>query len=406
MRSVPPPLRHRWAGLAVALLAGLVACSGSGSEDAAPTTPPDAPTSASPLADETTAPTTTGPDAPVFPGSRWDTADPADLGLDEAKLEEIAAKAEAAGSMCLLVARHGRIAAQWYWNGADEDTTQEVFSATKSFTSVLAGMAVADGVLDLDAPAADHIPAWQGTPAAAVTTRNLLRNDSGRYWDLATDYGQLVRSRDRSQFGIDLDQVHPPGEVWAYNNSAIQTLSEVLQDAFGQEPADYAEERLFAPIGMDDTVMTLDSAGNTLTFMGVSSTCGDMARLGLLMQRGGEWDGQQVVPAEWVAQSTGGPSTELTSAYGYLWWLNRPGRLVSPVQATTGRPGGDVAEGQLVPGAPEDMFWALGMGNQVIQVDPGSDTVVVRIGPVSVPAGAEPFTRADTARVVTEALLD
>jgi len=342
---------------------------------------------------------TTGEPA-VYPTASWTTGDPAEAGFDPARLEAIAAEAEQNQSNCLVVIRHGRLVAEWYWNGTDATSSQEVFSATKSVSSTLVGIAQADGALDVGDPASDYISEWGGTPSAEVTVENLLSNDSGRHWDLTTDYRDLVSAADRTGFAVGLTQDSPPGTTWAYNNAAIQTLDAVLTEATGQPAADYAAERLLGPLGMTQSEMTRDAAGNTNLFFGLHSTCQDMARFGYLFLRGGNWDGEQIVPEEWVEAATGQSSQELNAAYGYLWWLNRRGPLGSPMQATTGQAGGDVREGQLVPGAPADMFWARGLGGQIVQVDPGSDTVVVRLG------AGQAYDSADTAKVVTEALVD
>jgi CubicO group peptidase (beta-lactamase class C family) len=361
-------------------------------------------------------------DEVVFPGAEWARASDADeVGFDAAALEAIAADAEAAGSNCLLVTRGGEIAAEWYWNDTDAGSVQEVFSVTKSLTSTLVGIAQDDGALDVDDEASEYIDDWVGTESEDVTVANLVSNDSGREWSLEIDYGQLPGQPDLDGFATGLGQDAPPGETWAYNNSAIQTLDVVLREATGQDTHDFAAERVFAPIGMDDSLITTDDSGNTRTFMGLQSTCEDLARFGYLFLRGGEWDGTQVVSEEWVDAAVGQPSQELNSAYGYLWWLNRPGPQGGALQATAAEDdagdgaGGDEADGddsaeggigQLVSGAPDDMFFALGLGNQVVAVDPGSDTVVVRLGRFETPEGAKPFDAAATARVVTEALAD
>jgi CubicO group peptidase (beta-lactamase class C family) len=342
----------------------------------------------------------------VTPGVEWVTAEPEDMGFDRDALERIARAAEEGGSNCLLITRAGRLVAEWYWNVGEPERPQEVFSATKSFTSTLVGIAQDRGALRVEDPAATYLDEWASGPSAAVTVEDLLSNDSGRSWSLTQDYVELIRAPDRNEFALSLAQQHPPGEVWAYNNAAIQALDVVLERATGQRTSEFASEHLLQRIGMGDSEMTVDPAGNTLTFMGLQSTCRDMARFGHLFLQEGSWDEEQVVSREWVQRATQ-PSQELSAAYGYLWWLNRPGRLVDPTIATGG-PGaaGGVEEGQLVEGAPEDMYWARGLGGQMVQVDPGSQTVAVRLGPNAVPEGAEPFTDDALAGVVTEALVD
>jgi CubicO group peptidase (beta-lactamase class C family) len=350
-------------------------------------------------------------DAFVYPGVEWEEVDPAEAGFDPARLEQAAARAEETRSNCLLVTRQGRLVSEWYWNEGEPETPQEVFSATKSYGSTLVGIAQADGALDIDDPASEYIDEWVGTPSEDVTVRNLLSNDSGRHWDAATDYARLPFEQDTTGFGIGLDQADEPGTTWNYNNSAIQTLDAVLEEATGEDPAAFADERLLGPIGMDHSEMGHDPSGNTLIFMGLRSTCRDMARFGYLFLRNGAWDGEQVVPEDWVAEATGQASQELTSGYGLLWWLNRRGPVLGPLGAMSGPadPGEDVQEGQMAEGAPEDMYWALGLGGQVVSIDPGSETVVVRLGPPALGGGAGgtgAYGPGDAAQIVTEALVD
>jgi CubicO group peptidase (beta-lactamase class C family) len=344
--------------------------------------------------------------APV-PGTTWAKVKPAAAGLDAAVLDRIARTAEQGKSNCLVVVRGGRLAGEWSFRGSGPASTQEVFSATKSITSTLVGIAQDDGALRIDDPASRWIPQWRGTASAGVTVRDLLSNDSGRAWSPAIDYVQLITAPDRTAFAVALGQTSPPGTVWAYNNSAIQTLQRVLQAATGQDVRTFANRRLFGPLGMTATAMTTDRAGNAQTFMGVRSSCRDMARFGVLMLNRGRWGRRQVVSARWVQQATGRPSTKLNAAYGYLWWLNRKGHVAaSPLVATSLAQAQDpaVADGRLVPHAPSDLYWALGLGNQLVQVDPGSGTVVVRLGTGEPRPQPPTFGPAEASRVVTDAV--
>jgi CubicO group peptidase (beta-lactamase class C family) len=380
------------AGLAAALL--LAGCSDASSEpETAPSTSP------------TTAATPSSPSAQPAPATALPSAAPEELGFDPEVLDLLAQEAEDAGSTCLLVMRDGVVAGEWYWNDGAPDKPQEVFSVTKSVTSTLVGLAQADGDLDLADRAVDYIPEWAGTPSEDVTVRNLLSNDSGRFWSSETDYGTLLQARDRTSYAVGLEQADPPGEVWNYNNAAIQTLDRVIRTATGVATDAYAEEELFGPLGMADTRMTLDASGNsTQAFFGMQSTCPDLARFGLLFEQQGEWDGLQLLPRAWVNDAVGRSSQRLNAAYGLLWWVNREGPQLGPVEEG----GAATRTGQLVPGAPEDLYAALGFGGQVVMVDPGSGTVVVRLGTLG--TGASPtsgaYSLANAARVVTEALTE
>ncbi|MDX6621710.1 MAG: hypothetical protein QOK36_4096 [Gaiellales bacterium] len=340
------------------------------------------------------------------PGAQWQKVAPAAVGLDGAKLAQIAAVAKRGHSNCLVVVRHGELAGEWYFDGTGPNTTQDVYSATKSFASTLVGIAQDDGDLRIGDRASKWIERWTGTPSEAVTVRDLLSMDSGREWNVVTDYLSLLGAPDRTAFAIGLGQDAAPGMEWAYNNSAVQTLDRVLQKATGQSVQTFARTRILAPLGMAHTTMTTDKAGNAQLFSGMHSTCRDLARFGVLMLDKGRWHGTQIVSSRWVAQATARSSSKLNAAYGYLWWLNRHGVVASVTAATTLQAvaQGRMDVGRLVAGAPGSMYWALGLGDQLIQIDPASQTVVVRLGP-AVPIPASPsFGPVEASRVVTEAV--
>jgi CubicO group peptidase (beta-lactamase class C family) len=343
--------------------------------------------------------------SPANPGTTWQKVAPASVGLDSARLERIADRARRGKSNCLVVVRDGKLAGEWYFRGTRPDTTQDVFSATKSVAGTLIGMAQDDGDLRIADSAARWIPQWAGTPSQAVTVRDLLSMDSGRRWSPFTDYVRLLAARNRTDFAIGLGQEAVPGTVWAYNNSAVQTLDRVLENATGTRVVDFARRRLFAPLGMAHSSLSTDAAGNAQMFEGMRSTCRDLARFGVLMLDHGIWSGRQIVSRAWVKTATGVSSTVLNAGYGYLWWLNHKGLVASVLSATSLRGAQHAARGRLVPGAPHGMYWALGLGNQLIQVDPGTKTVVVRLGtadPLPVPPT---FGPAEASKVVTEAVV-
>src|SRR5690606_813855 len=98
-----------------------------------------------------------------------------------------------------------------------------------------------------------------------------------------------------------------------------------------------------------------------------------MARFGYLALREGQWKGEQIVPKNWIKQATH-PSTELNSAYGYMWWLNREGHVVEP-----SFPLRNEYDGKLLPDSNEQVFAAVGAFGQSILVDPKDEYVVVRL---------------------------
>jgi len=383
-RQSPLTRARRLAPVVVVAVALVAAACSSGDDEAS-----EAPT------------TTASPPAPTDAAAppSWAPIAPADAGFDPAALDALLADAEAAGSACVVVVRDGRVVVDEAWPAPTEP--REVFSITKSLTSVLVGIAAEQGHLAFDDPVSRYVPEWQGTPSEAVTIEHLLAGVSGRHWDLATDYGQMaLREPDKTDFAISLDQTDPPGTVWAYNNAAVQVLSRVLEAATGVDASTFAAQELFAPLGMERSELTRDPAGNPLTFMGLRSTCSDVARLGQLLLEGGRWGAERLLPDAYLEAATQ-PATELNAAYGWLWWVNGEGPIAGPTLATTGRPeAGPQPQGPLVSAAPSDAFWALGLHDQVLAVLPSEGIVAVRLG--SAPPPEAPFGVAQ----LTEGVLD
>lgn len=334
----------------------------------------------------------------------WPVAAPVEVDLRPRALRKAARTARRARSSCFAVFRDGQLAGEWNW-GTGRLKPRQVFSVTKSVASALVGIAVKDGALELDDPVSRYVPAWRGTDSEDVTVRNLLSNDSGRFWSEQTDYVDMLAAANRTRFAIGLEQEHEPGEVWAYNNAAIQVLDAVLREATGQPVEEFAQERLFDPLDMRHSVMTTDESRShgTQLFYGLQTTCLDLARFGRLYLDGGEVDGEQILPPDFVEESIGRSSTSLNAAYGFLWWLNRPGVLRGSTDEL-GPSGQPIARlrGQLAPGAPEDLYAALGLGGQVLMVDPGSDTIVVRLSKDLRTPDSYGFT--DAAKVITDAV--
>jgi CubicO group peptidase (beta-lactamase class C family) len=112
-----------------------------------------------------------------------------------------------------------------------------------------------------------------------------------------------------------------------------------------------------------------------------------------------------VVSSSWVTQATARSSTTLNAGYGYLWWLNHEGVIEDVLAATSRQQARHSARGRLVPGAPNDMYWALGLGNQLVQIDPGTRTVVVRLGTADPIPFPPTFGPSEASTVVTEAVV-
>jgi CubicO group peptidase (beta-lactamase class C family) len=276
-----------------------------------------------------------------------------------------------------LLLRGGRIIASW----GDTRRVDMTFSVTKSYLGLLAGLAVADGLIaDLDVPVGRsvHDGGFEGPHNGAVTWRHLLQQTSEWEGTLfgksdRIDRNRVVGSEPRGRLGGTKGEaraLQPPGSFWEYNDVRVNRLSLALLRRFGRALPKVFEERIARPLGCSSDWSWRGYRTSMVALHGeqVESVSGgghwgggvfihaeDQARIGLLMARRGVWGGQTVLPAAWVAETLS--PCPLNPNYGLLWWLN------------TGR--------SLQPAAPEDSFFAIGAGGNVTWIDPAHDLVAV-----------------------------
>jgi len=255
-------------------------------------------------------------------------------------------------------------------------TRMQLFSVSKSVTSILIGIALADGAIaSVKDPVTDYRPDFFGTAYEETTLAELLDMTSGvgdlEAWDVpgsgikrfeqavmgGGDVAEVVRAARRTT---------PGGERFNYSTFDAQILGWVLEAATGMSLAGYAAERLWGHLGADRDAYYWLTRGRPRTAIGAGSfnaTARDVARIGLLMANDGVAGGRQVVPRDWVRRSRGndlphlavgalGPSGYHHYGYANQWW-------------TLG-------------GACFDAFTAVGVHGQYLYVDPAADVVIVK----------------------------
>ena len=277
-------------------------------------------------------------DRQSWPTVGWETTAPGELGIDPVTFEAAADRlqAETPGLSAFVVAVGGSLVYEYYADGFRSDETTDIWSSTKSVTSAVIGIAIGDGLLALDDRLADlipdRIPAGADPAAGEITVRDLLTMTSGWAWDGTVDYANLDNTDDWAARTLSLPIVADPGQAFTYNSGNCHVLSVVLQTVAGQTLREFAQERLFSPIGVEIGDWLESPQEETAGGWGLFLTPHDMAKFGYLMLNGGEWDGKQVVPADWVTESTTfqvAPSAENDfgggTGYGYYWWLDEVG---------------------------------------------------------------------------------
>jgi CubicO group peptidase (beta-lactamase class C family) len=307
-----------------------------------------------------------------YPDPSWAEGAPADHGLDPTQLEAAALVAEQNESYCLLVIRHGVLVAEHYWRGHDRDSQSPSWSIAKSYSAVLAGIALDRGDFDsLDQSVADFIPEWKDDPRQDITLRHVLSMTSGLHWSAFDDYvGMATFANDHSKHAIELSSDVAPDNEWTYHNGGVQLLEPVFRSATGMTIEQYAEQHLWSKLGMN-AHWARDPSENPTAYASVMASCRDHARLGYLYLHGGRWADTQIIPQSFVEESLT-PSQPFNRAYGFLWWLNNQTPAIDAMM--------EPWPGRMVPFAPKDLFAARGFGNQFIDVIPSLDMIVVRMG--------------------------
>jgi CubicO group peptidase (beta-lactamase class C family) len=342
---------------------------------------------------------------PDLDGAAWERAEPAALGFDGAALAAAVDYARAnptpwghdlaaviadghfeeglyaetigptrpRGDDNGLILRHGRIAASW----GDTRRVDMTFSVAKSYLGILAGLAVEDGLVDLDAPVGASVRdgGFEGPHNGGVTWRYLLQQTSewqGTLWgkpDLV-DRNRDLSLEGRGQAKGTHRDLRAPGTYWEYNDVRVNRLSLALLHRFRRALPAVFEARIMEPIGASRSWewtgysnSFVEIAGERLQSVpggghwggGVFIHAEDQARIGLLMLRRGRWRWRRLLGERWLELST--TPCAANPQYGFFWWLNR--------------------DGTLFPSASRESFFAIGAGGNITWIDPANDIVAV-----------------------------
>ena len=258
------------------------------------------------------------------------------------------------------------------------DTPLLSWSVAKSMLHSVVGMLVGDGVVDPSRPA--DVEAWRsdGDPRGAITVEDLLTMRDGLafledYADPATsDVIQMLWGTgqdDMARFAAERPLAAPPGTRFSYSTGTSMVLSGIVARAVGAGDSydAFLGGRLFGPLGMTSARPGFDGAGTWVAGSYVHASARDFARFALLYLRDGVWDGRRLLPQGWVDAGRTPRSVDPDDGnlHGAHWWTRED---------------------------PLGVFWAAGHDGQYLDIVPGLDLVVVRLGRTG--ADRLPFVRA------------
>lgn len=279
--------------------------------------------------------------------------------------EEFAEFLRERDTYAFLVIRRDTLLYEQYFHGRDRQAIETTFSISKSLVSIATGIALDSGWIDsVNDPVARYLPelAARDSGFAGVTIEHLLTMTSGIRFERGktpwSDEARSYYSPNLRAVAVSRELAHVPGERFQYNPYSPIVLGLTLERASGRPLTQVLSEALWSRIGAQAPASwSLDSEGSGFEKMesGFNATAIDLAKIGRLFLRKGDWNGQRILDADWVRASVRADSAAGRPRYGYMWWVRR----------------GD---------ADANRYYAEGRFGQYIFVAPDRELIVVRTG--------------------------
>ncbi len=252
------------------------------------------------------------------------------------------------GLHAVYVEQSGKVLTELYFPGEDEcwgaplghrhhgtDELHDLRSVTKSIVGLLYGIALSEGAVPgLDAPLIAQFPEYADLAAdplrAAIRVRDALSMKMGTHWNEDLPYSDphnseiaMEHARDRYRYVLDRPMTHAPGECWTYNGGATAVIARLIAQGTGRALDDYANEKLFAPLGITEFEWVRGADGVPSAASGLRLRMRDLGRIGTMIANDGWYDGKSIVPQSWLEASFTPHATVEADAlrYGFFWWL-------------------------------------------------------------------------------------
>ena len=215
----------------------------------------------------------------------------------------------------LVIIRDGKLIHESYYKGTERDDLRISWSVAKSFMSGLYGQAIENGLMDISNPIEFYLPQLKGTAYEGATVDDILNMTSGvrfneDYLDPKSDINDMGRvlglggSMDKYTETL-LDRQYEPGTVWQYVSIDTHVAAMALREVTGASLHVLWEETYGNHLGMGKSPFYLtDGEDVAFALGGLNLRTRDYAKFGQLFLQAGKWNGEQIIPADWVAAST------------------------------------------------------------------------------------------------------
>ena len=291
----------------------------------------------------------------------WETSSLSELNWNENALQPLLDFLDDSKTNAFIILKDGRIVVESYFNSTNASTNNPWFSAGKTLTAFMVGIAQEEGFLSLTDPSNTYLGEnWSNLSDSqenAITVENHITMTTG------LDY--------RSQFACTdpecLTYLNAPGGFWYYHNAPYTLTQSIVAGAVNRNFDSYFNEKLRDKIGMQGAWIPLGFNNFYL------SNARSMARFGLLTLNKGVWEQDDILNDGDYFDAMTSTSQPLNLSYGYLWWLNGKSSHRVPSSET-------LISGTLIPNAPNDLIAGLGANNQKLYVIPSENLVIIRMG--------------------------
>lgn len=300
---------------------------------------------------------------PIGADTTWERTDPLSLGYCQQNIDVLHDYLDATNSKAFIMLKEGKIVFEWYYDTFTRDSFYVWNSAGKTLTAMAVGIAEQEGFLELT----DTTSHYLGTGWTSLTPQ---QEEKITIWNQLTMTSGLGNTGDHTCTDPEcLVYVADPGTRWCYHNGPYTLLDGVIEAATGANLNTYVNQKIRNKIGMNGFFYQIDYNNVNL------SNARSMARYGLLMLAGGNWNGTAVLDNPVYFQAMTNSSQNLNPSYGYLTWLNGKESYMIPspdFQITINT--------DAMPHAPDELYAALGKNAQIINVVPSQKLVIVRMG--------------------------